>query len=196
MLKRQLKNYLSDCVLTLSCEILLSAKNPGTSFATSGEMLDALHDRLGALRELYPFITVRIISGINELNVKLFSHEERLADENFLDNFRFYLEEALEKILGSGAPAVRINAFGHYSNAKSRYSFRYMNKGREVKYKIIEETPYAIVCKRKFQILALLIALIGFFGWIYIKTGYPVFIEKFGRHWPFTQESVVLGPDV
>jgi hypothetical protein len=195
MFRTRLKNYLSDCVVTLSCDIVLSAGKLGLSFAISDEARKVLNDRLDILRALYPFITVRMAHGINELAVKLFSHKERLVDEKFLDNFRFYLEESLEKILSSGIPAVRINAFGHYNDTKREYSFRYMNKGREVRYKIIKETPCDTVYKRKFRLLAFLIVLLFFFGWAYIKTFHPASLEKFRQHWPFTQEFDDRGQD-
>ena len=133
------KNRLSNNILTLSGELIITSKDTNNKLLLNDFDKSGLKNKSAQFRKVYPDINVELFNGLTEIDVKFFAHGIRIASENFLEEFNEFLIELIEAALDNGEVIARLNVFGKYSVNDSILSYRYLNKKNEVKYIIVDE---------------------------------------------------------
>lgn len=164
-----------DNVLTLSGEIIIAPVSP----TDKGAILDfdktALNREMSNIRRKFPILKTECKNGLLEINLEFYCNETRTKNENFLEDFEQSLHNLVQVILSDERFSVRVNVFGKFETLKVIKEYRYLNKGDDVRFMIVDEIfkgGSAKYMRPIFYLIAGIIAACGYFGY----RGYQYFM--------------------
>ena len=158
----------ADNILTLSGEIIITPKTTSDKDEIAEFDVTALNRKLDELRHKFGFLRINVIHGLLEINVKFFCSNARINQENFLEEYNECLKNVVMDILQNNKLFVRVNVFGKFETIKKISEYRYLNKGKEVRFAITDEIYKGSSAKFMRPIsyfIVLLIAACSYFGY-------------------------------
>ena len=144
-ISKKLRHYYGAYRLTLSGDISVTSGTPVVLYELVGEKRTAVQQIIRELLEEYPFLKVEIKDGISETEISFFSYDAAMADADFLEHFRGWLLRLSECIHEPGKSVVTINFSGVICKMRNRQTFRILNKGMEIQYKITGTDQIAFI---------------------------------------------------
>lgn len=128
-----------DNVLTLSGEIIINPVSP----TDKGAILDfdrtALNREMNNIRSKFPVLKTECKNGLVEINISFYCNETRTRNEKFLEDFEHSLHNLTQAILTDERFSVRVNVFGKFETLRSVKEYRYLNKGDDVRFMVVDE---------------------------------------------------------
>lgn len=158
-----------DNVLTLSGEIIINPVSP----TDKGAILDfdriALNREMNNIRHKFPILKTECKNGLDvEINISFYCNETRTKNENFLEDFEHSLHNLTQAILTDERFSVRVNVFGKFETLRSVKEYRYLNKGDDVRFLVMDEifkSSSAKYMRPIFYLIAGIIVACGYFGY-------------------------------
>jgi hypothetical protein len=131
-----LRNYYGKYRLTVSGDISIAAMQPGRIYDLAGAERQLLQQEVAELCHRYPCLQVEIKDGISDAAVSFFAYDGRLDDADFLEHLQQWLNRVAAVLMEQDDVRVTINFSGIFYCQRQEEHFRYLNKGREVQYKL------------------------------------------------------------
>lgn len=138
-LRKNICNYFGDNIVTLSGEIIITTLIGKPRITLNNIDRSEIKKEINNLKDCFEFLTVEVINGLTEINIKLFTHNARLSSSNFLDELNESLIKLVRSITKQGNYTVRLNVFGKYYTKDKIVEYRYLNKEDDVRYMIVDE---------------------------------------------------------
>jgi hypothetical protein len=142
------KNYLAAGLLarqlTVSGEIII--EKIGMEAIGQADLKETqIFELLSGLTKCYPCLKLKVIDGLCDVTVKIFSYNKTLYDNCFYENLQNFLERFIEAVIGVQGCKIRLNIYGEMASLDMVEKFRYLNKGERVSHKIEESNKRHIM---------------------------------------------------
>lgn len=166
---RKLQNNFGNNILTLSGNILITVPIHNVAAALDNSKIRPIKEAVKCIRQEYEFLEIDMIYGLTDIEIKFFANKKRLNSKKFLDEFNEILLLFVQNILVQDAYSVRLNIFGKYCVEGKALSFRYLNKGNDVRYIVVDEEKCLLMEKiftPRIVTALLILAAAGYTGYV------------------------------
>lgn len=171
VLTRKLKDYFSHNRVSISGEICVKSNNTRNILNADEYDIKIVNEGISKFKNNNYFINVEKKYELNEFCIKLFCHKKNFTKELFLESLQVELEELILCLSINSENIIMINIFGNFNQKSKQISFRYLNKGNNVRYKMESIEKKRFIDWYNFNLIKLAIILgmicyVGYYNYI------------------------------